>query len=312
VDETPDADVESATMPVEEAPEETAGSEEDAPENAPENAQFQMAGSLIDRREEAPGRLPSIAAIEAGAAGEASVTAEDLTQGFANLSPDSPLVQYAVPFTPEAGVPRMAIILIDDGTVPIGPEELATFPFPVTFAIPPGHEEAAATAQAYRKNGFEVLALGEVPSGATASDVEVTLSGLFDAVPEAVGVLEAPEGGLQGSRDVSTQATEYLEASGHGLVMTTKGLNTAQKLASKAGVPAVSLFRDLDGEGQDQDLIRRALDQAAFRARQEGYVVMLGRVRPSTISAVLLWGLQDRGAEITLVPISTVLRESAL
>lgn len=59
-------------------------------------------------------------------------------------------------------------------------------------------------------------------------------------------------------------------------------------------------------------LIRRTLDQASFRARQEGGVVMMGRVRANTVSALVQWGLQDRGNEITLVPVSTVLTESLL
>ena len=45
------------------------------------------------------------------------------------------------------------------------------------------------------------------------------------------------------------------------------------------GVAAATLFRDFDKDGQDARVIRRFLDQAAFRARQDGSVVMLGRVR---------------------------------
>jgi len=34
---------------------------------------------------------------------------------------------------------------------------------------------------------------------------------------------------------------------------------------------------------------------------------MLGRVRPDTVSALLLWGLQDRASRVALAPISAVL-----
>ncbi len=54
-------------------------------------------------------------------------------------------------------------------------------------------------------------------------------------------------------------------------------------------------------------MIRRFLDQAAFKAGQEGAVIMLGRLRPDTISALLLWGLQDRANSVALVPVSAVL-----
>ncbi|SMX48409.1 polysaccharide deacteylase family 2 protein [Maliponia aquimaris] len=233
-----------------------------------------------------------------------------LPAALAALPPDSPLVRFAADVEVPADVPRMAIVLIDEGTGPLGPEGLESFPFPVSFAIPPSHPKAAEAAAGYRRLGFEVLALAALPEGATAGDVEVTLAGVVGAVPEAVAVLEDPAGGLQENREVSDQVATYLGASGHGLVMQPKGLNTAQKLALKDGVPAVTLFRDFDGEGQDTGAIRRTLDQASFRARQEGGVVMLGRLRADTISALVLWGLQDRSGTITLVPVSTVLSET--
>ena len=80
-----------------------------------------------------------------------------------------------------------------------------------------------------------------------------------------------------------------------------------QKLAARKGVPSAVVFRDFDGAGQTPDTIRRFLDQAAFRADQEGVVIMLGRVRPETISALLVWGLQDRASRVALSPLSAAL-----
>ncbi len=226
------------------------------------------------------------------------------------LTADSPLIRFAATVEAPAGVPRMAVVLVDDGSGPLGPSALQSFPFPVSFAIAPSHPDAAGAAKGYRDLGFEVLVLGDLPEGAQASDVEVTISGILDAVPQAVAVLEAPGGSLQENRAIAGQVASYLAGSGHGLVMQPKGLNTAQKLALKDGVPAVTIFRDFDGEGQDATVIRRTLDQAAFRARQEGGVVMMGRLRADTITALVLWGLQDRSGTITLVPVSTVLTEA--
>lgn len=269
----------------------------------------ERAGSLIDRTPAVrESRLPSIGAPDPEDAPEEEP--DPLPAALATLPPDSPLARNAELLDVAPDVPRMAVILIDDGSGPLGPEALEAFPFPVSFAIAPGHPDPAGTAAEYRKLGFEVLVIGTVPEGAQASDVEVSLAGLVGSVPQAVAVLEAPSGGLQGSREVSEQVSAFLAASGHGLVMMPKGLNTAQKLAAKAGVPSVSLFRDFDGEGQTASAIRRTLDQATFRARQEGAVVMLGRLRADTISALVLWGLQDRSASIELVPVSTVLTES--
>ncbi|MCA1284651.1 divergent polysaccharide deacteylase family protein [Salipiger bermudensis] len=260
------------------------------------------AGSLADRGAgESASRLPSI--------GEAA-PAEPTPAPEAAPSELSPLERYAVPAEAEYGAPRMAIVLIDDGTGPLGPDTVGEFPFAVSFAIPASHPDAAATAQGYRDAGFEVLAIAGVPEGAQATDVEVTLEGSLGAVPEAVAVMEAPGDGLQATRAISEQAAQYLGASGHGLLMQPKGLNTGEALARREAVPTVTVFRDFDGEGQDPRVMRRFLDQAAFKARQEGAVVMLGRLRADTVSALLLWGLQDRASSVALVPISLVLRES--
>ncbi|WP_375258128.1 divergent polysaccharide deacetylase family protein [Citreimonas sp.] len=222
----------------------------------------------------------------------------------------SPLVSNAAEAEVADEMPLMAVLLIDDGRGPLGPDALQAFPFPVSFAIDPSHPNAARAAQAYRDLGFEVLALADLPDGASPQDVEVTLAGALDAVPQAVAILEAPDGGLQAGNDLAEQVASFLSASGHGLVSTPNGLNTAQQIAARDGVPSTTLFRDFDGEGQDARVIRRFLDQGAFRARQEGATVMLGRLRADTISALVLWGLQDRAQSVALVPISVVLRET--
>jgi polysaccharide deacetylase 2 family uncharacterized protein YibQ len=165
--------------------------------------------------------------------------------------------------------------------------------------------------QAYRDAGFEVLATANFPQGAGPTDAEVALGAIFGAVPEAIGLLEADDASLQQSRELTDQVTAVLADSGYGLVLQPKGLNTAQKVAVQEGVPAASIFRDLDGKDQNADVIRRFLDNAAFRARQaEEGVVVLTRLRPETISALLIWALQDRASQVALAPVSAVLKKS--
>jgi hypothetical protein len=127
-------------------------------------------------------------------------------------------------------------------------------------------------------------------------------------MPGAVAVMEGAQTGLQSDKPVSDQAAAILVETGHGLVLFPKGLNTAQKLAAQEGVPSATVFRDFDAKGQNASIIRRFLDQAAFKARQEeNGVIMLGRMRADTISALLLWGLQDRASSVALAPISALL-----
>ena len=263
--------------------------EEAAEEDAGRPTIGRPATSLVDRTPEAP-------------------TAPDSPE----VVPDGPPIErFAVAFdTPEAK-PVMSIVLMDTGadltSGPVGLAALKSFPYPLTFAVDTSLPDAAARAEDYRSQGFEVMALMDLPAGASGSDTEVNLSVGLEAVPEAVAVMEGVGIGLQESRDVSDQVTEYVRASGHGLVLQSKGLNTAQKLAARSGVPAGLIFRDFDSAGQTPTVIRRFLDQAAFRAGQEGGVIMVGRLRPDTISALLLWGLQDRAQRVALAPVSHVL-----
>ncbi|WP_299297759.1 polysaccharide deacteylase family 2 protein [uncultured Tateyamaria sp.] len=222
-----------------------------------------------------------------------------------------PIVAYAAGFDNPDDKPLMSIVLIDSGIDlsggPVGLAALQSFPYPLTFAVDASLTDAGARTADYRAQGFEVMALVDLPQGATASDAEVALSAALDAVPQAVAVMEGPGTGIQDTRDASDQVTEAILASGHGLVLQSKGLNTAQKLAARAGVPTGLVFRDFDSADQTPSVIRRFLDQAAFRAGQEGGVIMVGRVRPDTISALLLWGLQDRAERVALAPVSAVL-----
>ena len=209
------------------------------------------------------------------------------------------------------GKPLMSVVLIDDGTsVTAGSAGLAalrSFPYPLSFAVDSGLSDAAERVETYREAGFEVLALVDLPQGAQPSDAETAFAATLDRIGPVVGVLEGTQSGFQGSRALADQVTDILAQSGHGLVTQDKGLNTMPKLARKAGVPADPVFRDFDSKDQTARVIRMFLDQAAFKAGQEGAVIMLGRLRPDTVSALLLWGLQDRASDVALVPISAVL-----
>ena len=157
----------------------------------------------------------------------------------------------------------------------------------------------------YRAEGFEVLALADLPEQATPSDIEVAIEASLGNVPEAAGLLIA--GDVPGGRQGTEQIIEKLAMSGHGLVTASTGLNATGQLAESTGFPAANIFDDMDSEGQTPTVIRRFLDNAAFRAAQGEEVIMLGRIRPDTISALLLWGLGDRAGRVALVPVSAVL-----
>lgn len=237
------------------------------------------------------------------------LTERDDPQNAAELgetSGERPFVTHAEPFENLEGKPLMSIVLIEDiGSV--GVEALAEFPYPLSFAINPQDPQAQEKMAARRAAGFEVLMLADLPREATPQDAETALEVWRRQLPEAVAILEGVESGVQGNRPLADQVAAVAGSVGYGLVTQNSGLNTVQKLALRDGVPAGVVFRDFDGAGQDPRAIRRFLDQAAFRAGQEGAVIMLGRLQADTISALLTWGLQDRAGRVALAPVSASL-----
>lgn len=189
----------------------------------------------------------------------------------------------------------------------IGLPALSSFPYPVSFAVDANLADAPARMARYRTEGFEVLALVDLPAGARPTDAEVSLDVALSRMSRVVGVMDGTGEGLQGSREVADQVTQILRDSGHGLVAQSKGLDSMPKLAVKQGVPAAAVFRDFDSNDQNARVIRRFLDQAAFKAGQEGGVIVVGRLRPETVKALLVWGLADRASSVALAPVSAVL-----
>lgn len=271
------------------------------------------AASLTDRSTGVVVNRAGVAAApdEASTIAASPDTPADNTAAAASDETLRPVERYRQAFENPDAKPLMSIVLIDNGLQQIGAgtslADLRGFPYPLSFAVDSGLPDAQERIAMYRNEGFEVLGIIDLPEGALPTDAETTLGVLLPEMQEVVGILEGTAGGLQGSREVSDQVTEILAQSGHGLVAQAKGLNTMPNLARKEGVPAAPVFRDFDSKDQNERVIRRFLDQAAFKAGQQGAVIMLGRLRPETISALLVWGLQDRAGRVALSPVSAVL-----
>lgn len=219
----------------------------------------------------------------------------------------APLELYAEPFENLDGNPLMSIILADDGEIPAF-EAVQGVPFPITVAIDPTLPNAAERMAHYRDAGHEVLMLVELPKFATARDVEVSLAAGFDVLPDTVGVLEGTD--LQADREISAQVVAVANGTGRGLVTQNTGLNSSLKLAQNDGVPATAVYREFDRAGQDTPAIERSLDQAVFRASQDGSVTVIGRLHPATLQILQGWVADHRASRVALSPVSAVLRLS--
>ena len=310
----PRVEAPNATAPETIAPEtiapETAAPETTAPETAAPkpNGQFDTARVPVPKManlapEVKTDRLPTISA--------KPETTEAAAQGTARAPKDAAdlgaLTTYAMAFENPDAKPMFSVILIDDPQRPITDDVLSHLPFALSFAIDAVREDASAVAARYRAAGFEVLMLTNLPSGASGADIEIAFGAYTRAIPEAIGVLDMGANGFLRGPSTATQIAGIMSEHGFGLVTPSKGLNSAQKAATREGVPSVLLFRELDEDAEKPSVIRRYLDRAAFRAAQEGSVIMLGRTHPDTIEALVTWALEDRAASVAIAPVSAVL-----
>ena len=220
-----------------------------------------------------------------------------------------PIDRYARPFENAAGKPLFSIVLIDTGGPLLDREALAAMPFPVTFVLDPTQAGADLAASIYREAGQEVAMLATgLPKGATAADIEVSFAAHAAALPEAVAVLDPETGGFQGDRPLSTLVVPVVKGQGRGLLSWDRGLNAAAQVAQREGLRSGVIFRRLDGEGEPKAQIRRYLDRAAFKAAQDGRVIVAGETRPDTVAALLEWAVEGRAATVALAPLSAALR----
>ena len=259
------------------------------------------------------GRLPRI--------GDPAPTAEAATPPASSVNPDGspalvidgeaeqpPLQKYARPFENPDAKPLFSIILIDTGEADLDRAALAAMPFAVTFALDPMAPSAGVASAIYRSAGQEVIMVATgIPAGATAADLEVTFASNATALPEAVAVIDTEFGAFQGDRPMATQVVPILKAQGRGLISWDRGLNAADQVARREGLASGMVFRKLDGQGENKSAVRRALDRAAFKAAQDGRVIVIGQTLPRTVAALMEWAVEGRAASVALAPVSAVL-----
>jgi polysaccharide deacetylase 2 family uncharacterized protein YibQ len=126
-----------------------------------------------------------------------------------------------------------------------------------------------------------------------------------------VALLDSPDSRIQGDRPILDTVLAALSETGHGMLAFPRGLNAAEESARRLGLPAATAFRLLDDADQTAPVITRYLGRAAFAAQQEGQVVVVGRTRPDTVTALFSWALGSRSEAVQLAPVSAVLARAA-
>jgi polysaccharide deacetylase 2 family uncharacterized protein YibQ len=286
-----------------------------APESAPvavEGANGGSAGNdepqimrIANEQPSLPGRrvskLPTVGAGNSG--DETDVAAEPAEEEASVPSEMSALEGNREPFEAPEGAALIAVVLIhEDGPALI---DGADSGLPVTMAVRASLPDAGQLAKAYREAGREVVLIPDLPPRARAQDVETALPVNLRAMPQAVAVMDARGDGFQDDRGATASVVARVAETGHGLLTWSRGFNTAQKLAEEEGVPSALVYRGLDSS--DPAAVARALDQAAFRARQGGGIVLVGPAEAGVIEGLEIWRSDARRTDTVLAPLSTIL-----
>ena len=224
---------------------------------------------------------------------------------------DAPALQrYASEFENPEGSPVISVVLLHVGSSPLGSDVLQALPAHVSFAVDASAANVSGMAKAYRDAGREVVLVPSLPAGAAPQDVEQAMQVNLSKVPEAVAIMDVSGSNFQSNRSAVRQVVDVVGDTGHGLITFPRGLNTAHQEAQRANVPTGLIFRNVDSGGETQEEIRRTLDRAAFRARQNQGVILVGTTNDTTIAAIVEWALGNRAASVSIAPISVALNSA--
>ena len=263
--------------------------------------------SIVDRNTgDTASGLPSIGATEESVAPQDAAPPAAL-QGA--------LRRNAVAFE-MTGMPLMSIILLDIGADGLAAEELTKLTIPAAFALRADADQSQDRARMFKNAGFEVLALTpravdlSLTGLQSPAQVAATLNKIFTLMPDAVGLIDRPSADLQKDRRLAMAVIASFQVSGHGLITYSGGLNPVPREAGLANVPTGSVYRVLDGKGENASVIARYLSRAALDARREGHVIVLGTTAPETVNAILNWALSSNASEVALAPVSASLMQT--
>ena len=239
-----------------------------------------------------PSRLPQIGATAPAAASDAPAAGEGA------------LTTNASPWV-DPGVPKIAVVLTGmDATFAL-PQ---SGDLPLSVMIGALDEAAADEIASVRGLSQEVVLVTPLPDGATASDAQVAFETYRPLLGSAVALMEAGEGQFM-SHDVAEAVVDLAGTDGLGVVTASGGLNPVAQIAETTGAHASLITRDLTDVAGDAGALKRALDQAAFKAGQDGAVILLAPATSDVIATLREWQGSARGKTVSLAPLSAVLRD---
>ncbi|SFS12591.1 divergent polysaccharide deacetylase family protein [Yoonia litorea] len=226
------------------------------------------------------------------------------------IADDAPaLVRHGAVFENPQNLPVMAILLVDRGEGVGLASGLADLGFAPTVVVNALSANSATQMRDFRTAGAEVAMELALPQGARPEDVEVAFAAALELMPQSAMLYSSGNDVVQGDRQVTAQVMEVLSANGMGFVAKERGLGGAIRSAGQAGVPAVAIMRELGGNGMSANAMGRALDQAAFRARQSGDAVLVADLNQQTLEALQAWVAENPDVGAVVGPVSAILRD---
>gem|GEM_PF-3830757 len=227
----------------------------------------------------------------------------------AGLSTGTALTSNAANFNGDLSKPLMGVVLVDKGGAAELRSGLSGLSAPITFAVDTELEGAADVAQVYRNAGFEVVVALPTSGAAMAlEDVPLRLAAAMDAVPGATTILDVPNGQILRDRELMQVALQTLRVTGHGLLTYgADGGNTVPQFADQVGVFSDVVSTVIDDDPSPEAMLAK-LEQSVLEARRAGAVVVVGQMTPETVSTLFQWVVGAQASDITIAPISVVLR----
>lgn len=234
------------------------------------------------------------------------------------IDPASPWVTHAEKFAVRSTRPRLAIVVIDDGSDAAASLAAMRLSSPVTLAIAPTADAAAKRADAARRFGREVLLLlpmqaeknfdlapNPIALHVPRDELVRRMDWNLAQIDNYVGVIN--HFGEATSRDAETMriVMERLRDAGLGYIdARTHADSVAGAVARRMGIPTGDLNITVP-PGADSDGLQASLDTAVKRAERWGAAIVAVPAERGLVAGLSAW-LSAVDGDVEIAPVTAV------
>jgi len=228
--------------------------------------------------------------------------------------------QNALPFSPQANRPMIAIVIDDMGIDIRRSSQVVAMKGPFTTSYLSYGRKLAEQTKASRKAGHELLLHMPMEPQGTGYDpgpdvllTSMSPEAIRSRLSQSLGSFDGYVGinNHMGSKFTSSAKSMRVvvhELHGRGLLFLdslTSGKSVGARTAEKEGVPNLTRDVFLDDSPRPKDIARQ-LKRVEAKAKARGYAIAIGHPRDTTIAALRKWLPELEAKGFQLVPLSTV------